>query len=226
MMRFSWAYIFCWGLLFLFNLHCNGSDRQPNPGSSTGAGGQGGVDLSGCANGICEPYTCDPHFGVCRTSCETSAECIDGYVCQGGFCFGTECSEANAPTVCGPYACVQGKCAHDCVAGPCAAGYYCRGDTNECVPRCTSRTDPVCAGYVCDTDVGECEPICVNGQLPCAAGYACLASETCVPDVQAPKCSAGCGPYVCITMFDRCATHCVVDADCQSPAVCMNGVCL
>jgi len=68
------------------------------------------------------------------------------------------------------------------LAGPCADGFDCRGDTNECVPRCTSLEDMVCAGYLCDLEVGECEPYCLEGELECAAGYVCNDASECAPD--------------------------------------------
>jgi len=209
----------------LLSAHCVDSTPPNTSSSSSGSGGGGGIDLSGCANGLCAPYTCDEYFGICRTTCASSFECIDGFVCEAGFCIGTECNAENAASVCGAYSCVKGICEHDCEAAPCAPGHYCRGDKNECVPYCTSRADPICDGYLCDTEVGECEPICVDGQLPCAAGYACSSELTCLPDTGAPPCNIGCGLYVCVEQFDRCATHCVSDSDCSSPAICTNGQC-
>lgn len=132
-----------------------------------------------CAPELCAPYSCDPHFDVCRTSCTSSSECTGDHVCDRGRCVGTECTEESAATECGGYACVNGTCARDCALGPCAAGFYCRGDTNACVPECVTREDATCDGYLCDVEVGECEPYCLDGELGCATGYVCNENRTC-----------------------------------------------
>jgi hypothetical protein len=137
----------------------------------------------------------------------------------------TECTEDTAEAVCGGYACVKGSCAPDCALGPCADGFYCRGDTNECVRKCTSRGDPVCEGYVCDVDVGECESYCLDGELECAAGYACSGTNECVPDASAPPCTEGCGAYACVLELGLCATRCVEDDDCAAGFACVSGGC-
>jgi hypothetical protein len=194
-------------------------------GSATSSGGAGGAP-SGCSIELCAPYTCDPTFETCRTTCASSSECTADHVCEAGFCVGTECTEDTAAAACGGYACVKGSCAPDCALGPCAEGFYCRGDTNECVPVCTSRGDPSCGGYVCDLEVGECESYCLDGELACAAGYACNAANECLPDSSAPPCTGDCGAYTCVRELGVCATHCVEDDDCAAPNSCVNGSCM
>ena len=151
------------------------SCHAPEP---SGAGAAG--ESASCSPELCAPYTCDAGFDGCRTTCETAGDCTDDYVCERGVCMGTECNEATATFFCGGYACVNGSCASDCALGPCAEGYYCRGDTNACVPKCTSREDVSCDGYLCDVTVGECEPYCLDDELACAAGYICDGNHACV----------------------------------------------
>jgi hypothetical protein len=118
--------------------------------------------------------------------CTSSAECTQSHVCEAGFCVGTECTQDTAAARCGGYACVKGSCAPDCALGPCADGFYCRGDTNTCVRKCTSRGDPTCGGYVCDVAVGECEPYCREGELECAPGYVCNGANECIAEDSTP----------------------------------------
>jgi hypothetical protein len=177
------ALLECWSVVFLLGVLAGCGGREPfSPSGQSGGDGQGGAGGApgGCSIELCAPYTCDLSFGVCRTTCLTSSECVEGHICEGGFCVGTECTEETAAAVCGGYACVKGTCANDCALGPCVEGFYCRGDTNECVRKCTSRGDPACEGYLCDVDVGECESYCLDGELACAAGYACTAANECV----------------------------------------------
>jgi hypothetical protein len=170
-----------WGALVVVGLLAGcGEGGSSSGGPGGGQAGTGGGP-GGCSTELCAPYTCDHRFEACFTTCESS-ECIDGHVCEQGVCIGTECTEETAQTRCGAYACVKGECAHDCVAGPCADGFYCRGDTNECVPRCTSIDDPVCSGYLCDLEVGECEPYCLDGELGCATGYVCTDDYECAAE--------------------------------------------
>jgi len=138
------------------------------------------VDAS-CPADLCSPYACDERYGHCYTVCKTSAECAAGFVCDGMACVGTECTAETAAELCGGYSCVGGKCSHDCTSATCLDGFYCRGDTKQCVHRCTSTDDARCGGYVCDVEVGECEPICYLGEIECATGYECSAAMTCEP---------------------------------------------
>lgn len=133
-----------------------------------------------CSFELCAPYTCDPRWDACRARCSEDAHCIDGHFCESGSCVGSECTEDTAQEKCGAYACERGVCADDCSQSGCAEGFYCRGDTSECVPRCTTREDAVCEGFVCDLDVNECEPICAPGTIECAEGYTCNAAQVCV----------------------------------------------
>jgi hypothetical protein len=128
----------------------------------------------------CAPYACGP-AGSCLESCSSADQCAAEHVCQDAACVGTECTPESAREVCGPYACLNGDCAADCALAPCADGYYCRGNDNECVPRCTERDDPVCEGYVCNVEFGECETIC-DDQFPCADGFTCDPNGHCQPD--------------------------------------------
>jgi hypothetical protein len=171
----------------------------------------------------CAPFACDAQGGSCFRFCTTEAQCATDHVCSNATCVGTECNAATAD-LCSPYACVVGTCASDCIAGPCAAGFYCRGDTNECVPQCTRRGDPICDGYVCDLGSAECEPYCLDGELGCAAGYVCD-TDRCVLDERAPGCAAGCGTYACLPHLGRCATHCVDPDDCAAGATCVDAAC-
>lgn len=104
---------------------------------------------------------------------------------------GTECTEETAAARCAGYACVRGHCAADCVIGPCGDGFYCRGDTNECVRQCVTRADPICQGYVCDLEVGECESYCFDTELECAQGFVCGAADECEPIADAGAREAG-----------------------------------
>ena len=146
----------------------------PAPRPAPDAGG-----LPACAAEFCGAYRCEPRLGVCLTACGRTEDCVDGFSCEGGFCVGAECTAPSAAAACGPYACVLGRCTRDCSLGPCAAGYYCRGDTGACLPRCSVPFDPMCGGYACDVHAGECEPYCRSGELDCAPGYACSAGSTC-----------------------------------------------
>jgi hypothetical protein len=132
-----------------------------------------------CELELCAPYTCDQRLGRCLTQCASELDCVEAHACSAGFCIGTECTEATAGERCAGYACVQGTCSPDCASASCADGYYCRGDTHECVPTCTTREDPICAGYLCDVETGECESYCFDGELPCATGYTCDADKQC-----------------------------------------------
>jgi hypothetical protein len=69
-----------------------------------------------------------------------------------------------------------------------SAGFYCRGDTSECVRHCVTRGDLSCRGYVCAVEVGECESYCFDGELECAEGFACNATNECaaISDFGAP----------------------------------------
>lgn len=178
-----------------------------------------------CHPDDCRPYACDPVGGGCFRVCAGAGMCAPGFQCTEGACVGTECTAETRAERCGAYACLDGVCATDCAVGPCAEGYYCRGDTSTCMPRCTHRGDPSCGGYVCDTTVGECESYCRAGEVPCAAGFACSAADTCVEDTAAPACASGCGTYACVTALGRCATHCVEDDDCAGGATCTQSVC-
>ncbi|HEU0035964.1 MAG TPA: hypothetical protein VFQ53_35375 [Kofleriaceae bacterium] len=172
----------------------------------------------------CAPFGCDTRDGTCFFECTTAAECATDRVCVDGACVGTECTAGSAE-VCAPYGCDRGTCATDCAAAPCATGFYCRGDTHACVPRCTRAGDPVCEGYVCDVTVGECEPYCADGEVACAAGYRCTADQRCVVDDTAPACAAGCGLYACLVPLGRCATHCVDTMECAAGATCVANQC-
>lgn len=146
---------------------------------------------AGCSIELCAPYRCDARFDRCRTTCASSGDCIDGYLCDGGFCVGSECTEHTAASRCGGYACVRGRCAEDCALGPCGDGFYCRGDTNECVRVCVTRDDAVCGGYLCDVEVGECESYCFDGELECAPNFVCSATDQCQPAIDAGSDDAG-----------------------------------
>lgn len=135
-----------------------------------------------CPAELCSPYACDQRYGHCRTVCESSEDCAPGFVCDGIACVGTVCTTETAAAVCGGYSCVGGQCSKDCTSATCLDGFYCRGDTKQCVRKCTSRDDAVCGGYVCDLAVGECEPYCYEGELACATGYSCTADMSCVPN--------------------------------------------
>jgi hypothetical protein len=105
---------------------------------------------------------------------------------------------------------------------------------------CGDREDTACAPYLCDAQRGVCQPgcPCAPGYLcnadyddcyfgcPCAAGYLCMESLTgwCHVDETAPPCSDGCGLYGCVEELDRCATHCMEDADCAPGASCVGAV--
>jgi hypothetical protein len=155
-------------------------------GSSPSSREPGDGGAPGCSVELCAPYTCDVRYGTCLTVCTSSAQCTAGHVCEAGLCVGTECTQDTAGARCGGYACVRGKCAPDCALGPCADGFYCRGDTHECVSKCTSRGAPRCGGYVCELEVGECEPYCREGELECASGYVCNSANECTPEASTP----------------------------------------
>jgi len=171
----------CWLALLLA---CN--TDPPEPPETTDAAmlhgrenREAGQVGENCSLALCAPYACDSQWDVCRMTCESSEHCSAGFVCDAGFCIGTECTEENARVTCGPYACVLGRCAASCSSSGCSDGYYCRADTLRCVERCTSREDPRCEGYVCDVSVGECEPYCRDGQLECANGFVCNSEGEC-----------------------------------------------
>lgn len=145
------------------------------PGTGADAGG-----VPACSAVFCGAYRCDARLGSCRTECGGTQDCVEGFSCEAGFCVGAECTVQTAAERCGAYACVLGRCSRDCAQGPCAPGFYCRGDTNACVARCTAPFDAVCGGYACDVDAGECEPYCLAGELECAPGHACAADGACV----------------------------------------------
>jgi hypothetical protein len=140
----------------------------------------GSRDASTCRAEECAPYAC-AGGGSCLRSCSSEAHCAADHVCQDAACIGTECTPETALERCGPYACLAGDCAADCALGPCADGFYCRGNDNQCVPRCTSPDDPVCEGYLCNVEYGECEPFC-DDDLPCAAGYTCDRNNHCTEE--------------------------------------------
>lgn len=127
----------------------------------------------------CAPYACAAG-DACLRSCRTADQCAPEHVCRAGACVGTECTAETALQVCGPYACLNGNCADDCALGPCVDGFYCRGNDNQCVPRCTEPDDPICEGYLCNTEFGECEPYC-DDELPCADGHECDQDGHCEP---------------------------------------------
>lgn len=156
-------------------LACGGETAPP-------AADGGPEGARACPNDMCHPYACDARTGRCITVCRRGEDCAPGLVCDRGFCVGTDCTPETAAARCGGYACVGGKCARDCALGPCTSGFYCRGDTGQCVRKCASRGDPVCGGYVCDVASGECEPYCRAGELECAPGYVCTAGLVCVAE--------------------------------------------
>jgi len=170
-----------WSLALMLGVLAGCGAGGPSP-SSREPGDGGPEEAPGCSVELCAPYTCDSRYGTCRTMCTSTAECTTGHVCEAGFCVGTECTQDTAAARCGGYACVKGKCAPDCALGPCAEGFYCRGDTNTCVRKCTTRGDPSCEGYVCLVEVGECESYCRGGELECAPGYVCNSANACIPD--------------------------------------------
>ena len=171
-------------MLLLAGAACDADDAplSRRPADTSDSGARDAAVPPGCSVELCMPYTCDARFDSCRTSCSEPEHCMDGYSCRDGFCVGMECGQdGDAGSPCGGYACVLGRCAKDCALGPCTPGFYCRGDSSQCVPRCTSRDDARCSGYVCDLEVGECEPYCRDGELPCASGFTCSTLDECEP---------------------------------------------
>ena len=162
------------------------ADNEPALRADRGADGgvDAGVDAS-CPVELCTPYACNA-YGRCLTVCRSTSECAPTFVCDRGFCVGTTCTAETAVARCAGYACVRGNCVRDCALGPCTEGFYCRGDTGQCVKKCTSRDDVVCRGYACDVLSAECEPYCLAGEIECALGYACTTAMTCEREAGAP----------------------------------------
>lgn len=133
-----------------------------------------------CSPQTCAPYGCDESTGHCLTQCRGASDCVTGFLCDRGFCIGSECTVDTADVRCGGFWCVGGLCSTDCTSAVCAQGFYCQGETRRCEARCTSRDDPRCGGFVCDLEVGECEPYCFAGELPCASGFSCDPAMRCV----------------------------------------------
>ncbi len=192
---------------------------------------------------------CDSGFdcngATCRTSCETSAECVNFWVCDNGQCIrpvglGFPCKKKEE---CAPgLHCTDGVCCETACSGPCesclainsgdpqSADGDCRpvavgtdpDDDCEAKPPASCGTTGVCDGagrcaqYGGETACGAAQ--CVAGRT---SGALCNGDGACVPSQE-----GGCGLFRCLDGTE-CARTCDDDDDvCIEGAYCdANGVC-
>ncbi len=60
--------------------HCTGASSGVGPALCDKAGGS--CQTAAVAAFDCTPYTCEPAFGACRSTCSSSDECAQGYLCD------------------------------------------------------------------------------------------------------------------------------------------------
>ncbi len=180
---------------------------------------------------LCDPYTCDPGTGRCRSSCASAGECATG-TCQAQKCnakarpLGATCTK-NAD--CASVACVDGVCCENSCGGPCRRCNL-AGLEGTCTPA-HAGTDPdgecSASGAPCGGLDGQCDGAgaCrawLDG-TPCASA-SCTASEltlfgTCKAGACA-KVTASCGNYGCLPAGDGCYAFCAKDEHCKPGCTC------
>lgn len=173
--------------------------------------GSGSV-VSG-VNASCSPYVC---FGgsTCKTSCNSTADCANGFYCSAGICFptpldGTACDDGNSCTAndiyqsgictgvvkncddgiaCTSDACspASGVCTHTPVDALCDDGNVCNGsEVCDVATGCLAGTPISCDdGNSCTSDA--CDPQNGCQFIIQADGMQCGASQTCQSGVCTP----------------------------------------
>ena len=183
----------------------------------------------------CRPYVCNG--SKCFTVCSTDAQCLTPNVCQMNSCGpkpdGASCSAASE---CASAFCEQGVCCHTACKGACTS---CALQTSlgTCSNIATGATDTqgICVDQgqaSCGTN-GKCEagacqkyglgtsckdPVCPSGTTMSTGASTCDGAGTCVTPA-----TISCFPYQCGT--NVCRNACTSNADCASPAVCINNAC-
>ena len=196
-----------------------------------GAGTCGGVLTDSCG-----PYMCNAAGDGCRADCASDADCVGGAACVNGSCGpkppGAACA---AGSDCASAICAQGVCCTSACSGTCRSCAI-AGSEGRCID-VPAGTDPLsqCAddgAASCGKD-GTCDGagVChkyAQGTV-CAAGSCtgstrrlsstCDGAGTCIAGSSLP-----CAPFTCGSN-DDCRTTCSGDAQCVSPATCVNGSC-
>ncbi|MBN8613100.1 MAG: hypothetical protein J0L92_21090 [Deltaproteobacteria bacterium] len=187
--------------------------------------------LVGCRTGL----TCA--YGVCRTDCDTSRDCLVGRRCIAGDGGDDVCSleaedTCRAESDCaGGLSCERGECrttcedASDCVGDSCTSG-TCTEPVSTAMPDGSACTDDLgCfSGSICT--YGRCRPSCESG---CPVGRRCLAEMgeygCSLPDEEECTSTDDCTDG--LTCFsDECRTQCEDDSDCSPPdGRCAEGLC-
>lgn len=183
----------------------------------------------------CGVYGCDLESFRCRTSCDESADCAEGYYCaEGGTCAPEECG-GDPRTVCDGFACVEGVCRRSCVAQEdCASGSSCidgscRG--SAALGASCDRTFECAVGGYCDGF--SCRALHYGGES-CGLDEQCLSGicvERCFVDenfCEPPTldCSGCTGVEYCDTTTGLCAPKRSGGESCSSDAACSTGECL
>ena len=184
----------------------------------------------------CRPYVCNG--SKCFNACTTDAQCLK----PPNSCVLNSCglkddgASCTAASECSSNFCEQGICCHTACGGSCRSCAL-AGTLGACTNVVTGSADPagLCVDMgpmSCGTNgkcqAGACQkytagtsckdPTCPAGTSISTAGSACDGAGACITPG-----SISCFPYRCGA--SSCKNTCAADADCASPAVCINGSC-
>ncbi|HXT99792.1 MAG TPA: hypothetical protein VN903_02295, partial [Polyangia bacterium] len=182
----------------------------------------------------CSPYICNG--SRCFNACSKDDQCLTPNLCRMNLCgkggLGATCS---TPDECESGNCAQGVCCDSpcdgacksCVAGMLGVCSNVPTGQNEPNGKCMV-TDASTCGTNGKCEAGNCQKwtsgtLCKPATCPSATHLftdlsTCDGSGACVTPATRP-----CFPFTCGT--DACLPSCTVDAECQAPAVCVNGSC-
>ncbi len=187
----------------------------------------------------CDGYACDASQ-VCKSTCDTSADCIASHYCLDHVCErrvdpGKAC-ESDAECPAGSAFCVDGVCCNTACKGQCEACNL-PGKEGLCElvsgaplgDRAPCRGDGSACNGTCDgTKRGQCtfpstQTVCQEAACDPAAGAAveqafCDGAGSC-----AATAPSDCAPYVCGAT--TCRGDCVSDAQCTGESYCKAGKC-
>ncbi len=140
----------------------------------------------------------------CATGCTKSADCLAGFICQGGTCqlkrgLGKACMSG---TECGSGVCSDGVCCNVVCNGTCVSCNL-ASKAGTCSPRASGTS---CGGGSCTGNVANPAPSC-DGKGVCQAAVR--------TDCLAFACAAG-----------GCPSTCATSANCATGFVCTGGSCV
>jgi len=153
---------------------CNGTsdDCPPDTGPSSCENGEPCAADGQCLSGSCNGGVCTDGNAGLGASCDSTADCFEGYTCTGGVClgiFGTYCTRLDQ---CGNQLACDAEASGECRV---AVGVACASDL-EC------QTNATCLNGVCRLNMNEA---CSTSD-ECGSGYCSCPSQVC--DIQSGVC--------------------------------------